>query len=97
MKRMFTDEQIQLITEMIDWGEFTHDKFSIEFQINDEMVLMFYMYHASCRIELWQWQGEYVEESDWVTTHTICVVFTGDFEDDMCNGVWKLLESVEED
>ena len=97
MKRMFTDEQIQLITEMIDWSKFTYDKFSIEFRINDDMLLMFYMYHASCRIELWQWKGEYVEESDWVTTHVICVAFTGDFEDDMCHGVWKLLESVEED
>ena len=97
MKRMFTNEQIQLITEMIDWSEFTYDRFSIEFKINDDMLLMFYMYHQSCRIELWQWQGVSVEECDWVTTHTICVAFTGDFEDDMCNGVWKLLESVEED
>lgn len=97
MKRMFTDEQIQLITEMIDWSEFTHDKFSIEFRINDDMLLMFYMYHASCRIELWQWEGECIEEGEWVATHEVCVVFTGDFEDDMCNGVWKLLESVEED
>lgn len=95
--RRFTDEQIQLITEMIDWSEFTDDKFMFEFKIDDETLLMFYMYHASCCIELWEWKGECFEESDWVTTHEICVGFTGDFEDDMCHGVWRLLEIVEED
>ena len=97
MKRMFTDEQIQLITEMIDWSEFTNDRTSIEFQIDEDTLLMFFLYNASCRIELWEWQGETFDESDWITTHVICAVFTGDFKDDMIGGVWKLLESVEED
>lgn len=96
MKR-FTDEQIQLITEMIDWNDFNCHTMCNEFKINSDMLLMFWMNNATCKIELWEWCDELVGNEDWAVMGEVVVVFTGDFEDDMIGGVWKLLESIERD
>lgn len=93
--RRFTDEQIQLITEMIDWDEVGRGSgMCTEFRINSDMSLMFWMSHATCKIEFWEWSDE---NEDWNKDRFKIVVFTGDVEDDMIGGVWKLLESIEED